>query len=156
MQGPDRASCMRFACSLRVLNRVLALAVTLALSSCGGALPQPNAKAPPDESFEVVPYPPPSALVEIVPPAPRSDAVWVNGYWSWGGRFYVWERGGWVLPPVGTYVCPWSARYEDDGTLLYAKTTWHAANGRVIDAPPFLLPAATPPTEETPEPATVP
>ncbi len=53
-------------------------------------------------------------------------------------------------------MCPWSARYEDDGTLLYADTTWHAADGSVIEAPPFLVPAATPPTEETPEPATVP
>lgn len=88
-----------------------------------------------------VPYPPPSALVEIVPESPAADAVWIDGYWDLRGRTWVWERGGWVDPPPGAYACPWRARYRDDGVLLYAR---------------FLLPAATPPAPETAEPTTTP
>jgi hypothetical protein len=127
-----------------------------AVSGCGASLPRAEAKQHSSEQYTVVPYPPPSALVEIVPESPDPDAVWVDGYWSWGGRYYVWERGGWVIPQPGAHVCKWSARYEDDGTLMYAPTTWHASSGERIEPPRFLLPAATPPASETAEPATVP
>ena len=53
-------------------------------------------------AYAEVPYPPPAALVEVVPNAPGDDgAVWVDGHWLWRGRYYVWERGGWLLPPEG-------------------------------------------------------
>jgi hypothetical protein len=132
-----------------------AVAATAALA-CGSALPA-AAKVPhPDDAYEVVPYPPPSALVEIVPERPNADAVWVDGYWAWRGRYYVWERGGWVIAPEGAHVSLWDARYRDTGVLLYAPTTWRDARGRTLEPPPFLLPAATPPTQATAEPATVP
>jgi hypothetical protein len=128
----------------------------LLLAGCGSAVSQPAAKSHPAGAYEVVPYPPPSALVEIVPAKPHAEAVWVDGYWVWRGRYYVWERGGWVQPRDQTFVGKWHARYRDDGTLLFAPTHWYDARGRIIEAPPFLLPAATPPTEETAEPATIP
>jgi hypothetical protein len=136
-------------------TRWIALGALL-VTACGGAIPQPESEQHAASAYEVVPYPPPSALVEIVPDQPRTDAVWVDGYWVWRGRYYVWERGGWLLPPDQATVGKWHARYRDDGTLLFAPTRWYDARGRVIDPPPFLLPAATPPTEETAEPTTIP
>jgi hypothetical protein len=137
------------------LISILVAAASLTLA-CGGSVPSPEAKTPTEHAYEVVPYPPPSALVEIVPPSPESDARWVDGYWVWRGRYYVWERGGWVRPPDGAYVSKWNARYLADGTLLYAPTQWYDEDDRPIDAPRFLLPAATPPTAETAEPTTIP
>jgi hypothetical protein len=124
--------------------------------ACGGAVPSPPADPQPSDAYETVPYPPPSALIEIVPPAPNPEARWIDGYWVWRGRYYVWERGGWVLPPDGATVSKWDARYLDDGTLLYAPTVWYDARDRPMSPPPFLLPAATPPSEKTAEPTTVP
>lgn len=42
---------------------------------------------------------PPAPLVEIIPPAPYPDYVWINGYWWWSGSSYVWIRGHWSAPP---------------------------------------------------------
>lgn len=124
-------------------------------AACGSSLPEP-ALGDARHAYEQVPYPPPSALVEIVPPQPAPDAVWVDGYWLWRGRYYVWERGAWVRPPAGAYVREWRARYLDDGTLLYAPTRWYDDAGRLIEPPQPLVPAATPPTERTAEPTTIP
>jgi hypothetical protein len=136
----------------------LALAVWVwVCAACGSSsVPAAPARPHPASAYDRVPYPPPSALAEIVPEQPRSDAIWVDGHWVWRGRYYVWERGGWVVPPEGSFIRRWHARYEPDGTLLYAPTTWHEESGRPLPAPEFLLPAATPPTEETAEPATIP
>jgi hypothetical protein len=138
-----------------VIRLPIGVAVAVVFA-CSSSMQQPAAHAHAEEEYDVVPYPPPSALVEVVPESPRPDAVWVDGYWIWRGRYYVWERGGWVVPPKGAYVSNWNARYRPEGALLYAPTTWHAANGQTMDAPEFLQPAATPPTQETAEPSTVP
>jgi len=134
----------------------LAVAATVLLSCGGSSLPAPKSGPHPMDAYEVVPYPPPSALVEIVPESPKSNAVWVDGYWAWRGKYYVWERGGWVDPPEGARVCVWDARYLKSGVLLYVPTTWRTADGRPLEPPRFLLPAAAPPTQQTAEPATVP
>jgi hypothetical protein len=123
--------------------------------SCGSTLPAPKTTSHHGDAYEVVPYPPPSALVEIVPDSPNARAVWVDGYWVWHGRYYVWERGGWVEPPTGARLALWDAHYLETGVLLYAPTIWRDAQGRTLE-PPVLLPAGTPPTQETAEPATVP
>ena len=136
--------------------RPFQLVLALPLLACSSTLPRPEAQPHPDEHYRIVPYPPPSALVEIVPTAPSADAVWIDGYWDFRGRYYVWERGGWIAPQDGAYVCKWHARYEQDGTLLYAPTTWHDEDGNPIEPPPFLVPAATPPSEQTAEPTTIP
>jgi hypothetical protein len=91
-----------------------------------------------------------------VPESPKSGAVWIDGYWAWRGKYYVWERGGWVEPPKAAHVAVWDARYTKTGVLLYAPTTWRDAKGNPLEPPPFLLPAAAPPTQETAEPASVP
>jgi hypothetical protein len=98
-----------------------------------------------------VPYPPPAAVPEIVPPEPDRRAVWVDGQWSYRGRYFVWERGAWVLPPPGAYFAPWARVYGKDGTLYFAEAAWRSRDGRSLIAPRVLRPAGTPPAEETPE-----
>lgn len=131
-------------------------AFTLLCLSCGAALPGPEVRPQVASNYEQVPYPPPSALVEIVPPSPKDGAVWVDGYWAWAGRFFVWERGGWFALAEGVYVSPWSAKYDENGQLSYAPTVWYGPDGARIESPEPLAPAGAPPRAQTPEPATVP
>src|SRR5690606_8432808 len=39
--------------------------------------------------------PPPPRRVAARPRAPRYDAVWVEGHWTWNGARYVWTAGRW-------------------------------------------------------------
>src|ERR1044072_4659985 len=45
--------------------------------------------------------PPAQRIVEQRPPPPTRDSVWIDGYYSWNGRQYVWEPGHWAVPPHG-------------------------------------------------------
>jgi hypothetical protein len=42
--------------------------------------------------------PPPPLIVENCPPCPAQNYVWINGYWCWSGKKYVWKKGRWVPP----------------------------------------------------------
>lgn len=42
--------------------------------------------------------PPPPARYEAVGVAPYPGAVWIDGYWTWNGR-WVWHRGYWGRRP---------------------------------------------------------
>ncbi len=67
------------------LGFMLALAVSLFLSSCAG-------------SYYVVDQP-----VEPVyerPAPPYAGAVWIDGDWAWNGGRYVYTRGYWARPRV--------------------------------------------------------
>ncbi len=122
------------------------------LLGCSGSLQKPATGMHPCDAFVEVPYPPPAAVAEVIPPKPRPDAVWLVGQWSWRGRYYVWQRGGWVLPPPGgAYLAPWTRYYDKDGTLLFAEGVWRAKDGSRLMPPPKILPAAEPPAHETPE-----
>lgn len=46
-------------------------------------------------------YSPPAAQVEVAGPAPYAGALWIDGYWGWGGQRYVWHRGYWSQPRPG-------------------------------------------------------
>jgi len=131
------------------------LAVALLLSSCGSTLPKPPSGEHPKNDYEEVPYPPPAAAPEIVPETPDERAVWVDGQWVWRARYYVWQRGGWVIPPPQTYFAPSERRYGPDGTLYFAEGVWRRTTNRErLEEPPRIIrPAATPPTQQTPEPA---
>jgi hypothetical protein len=131
------------------------LGVTLVLLGCGSSLPAPETGIHSKADYEEVPYPPPAAAPEIVPDPPSDAAVWINGQWVWRARYYVWERGGWVIPPPRSYYAPSNQRYAADGTLYYAEGAWlHADSRERLDPPPpIVLPAATPPSPHTPEPA---
>ncbi len=47
----------------------------------------------------VAPAPPPLVQVEVAPPPPLPDAVWLAGAWYWDGRIWLWHPGQWTLPP---------------------------------------------------------
>lgn len=99
-----------------------------------------------------VPYPPPAAAPEVIPPAPRAGLVWIDGQWNWRGRYYVWQRGGWVVPPAGAYFAPWQKYYTADGTLYFVAGAWRRKrDGALIAAPRIEAPASFPATRFTPE-----
>ncbi len=98
-----------------------------------------------------MPYPPPAAFAEVVPPKPNGDALWIDGHWAWRGGQFVWERGGWVAPPAGSRFAHWRIRYAQDGTLLFAEETWYDPNLKPMPSPKKVLEAFTPPNELTPE-----
>ena len=55
--------------------------------------------APADE--EVVQEEPPAPIVEVRPAMPFAGAVWIPGYWRWGGHHHVWVGGHWSAPRAG-------------------------------------------------------
>ena len=126
-------------------------ALALLCFACGSSLPEPRHARQPRSEYLPVPYPPPASFSEVVPPAPNSKAVWVDGHWAWRARNYVWQRGGWVQPPEGARLAPWHARYAQDGTLMFADAIWYDAQLKPISSPKTLVPAFTPPNELTPE-----
>jgi hypothetical protein len=86
-----------------------------------------------------VPYPPPPARVEVVPPKPPDPgAVWVDGEWGWQGKRWVWQPGGWVAPAPAAYFAPWIVYRLDNGRLLFAPGSWHAASGEKLPNPVVL------------------
>lgn len=136
---------------------VLVAAILTVASGCSGPqVPEPEFARSPAAAYVEVPYPPPAALAEIIPPSPRDDAVWVDGQWFWRGSYWVWDKGAWVIPPKGARFAPWSTAYRADGTLLFAEASWRDARGEKLPAPQVLEPASAPPTEQTAERAAVP
>src|SRR5687767_2081562 len=93
--------------SLTPVLRRLEFLPLLAIA-CGGSLPAPPTSTHPASAYQEVPYPPPAALAETVPPRPRhEDVVWVDGEWVFSGSSYVWRRGGWVAMPRAARFAPW-------------------------------------------------
>ncbi len=129
----------------------LVLLWMLLLASCGSTLPEPAAIRQHPSTYQLVPYPPPAAFVELVPPAPNDEAVWVDGHWSWQGKRYYWKRGGWVNPPGGARYALWRLRFEPDGTIRFAEAGWYDASGRNLPELAPSRPATTPPNEITAE-----
>lgn len=122
------------------------------MAGCGAALPTPALGHHPDAEYEEVPYPPPAAAPEIVPEAPDERAVWVDGQWVWRARYYLWDRGGWVIPPQGAHYAAPDRRWGRDGTLWVAEGRWRrSSDGVALEPPEVLRPAAYPPAPETPE-----
>ena len=122
------------------IARTVVLAVLL-VSACGSRFPTPPTGPHPAGStnFIDVPFPPPPARVEVVPPAPRDPgAVWVDGEWAWQGKRWAWLPGGWVVPPRGAYFAPWLVYRLDNGRLLFAPGAWHAAKGDRLPNPVVL------------------
>lgn len=117
--------------------------------ACGGSLPAPERAIHRHDAFIEVPYPPPAALVEVVPEPRPAGAVWVDGNWVWRGRYYVWQRGGWMKEIAGLAYADWQVRLANDGRLLFAKGTWYDPQREPAPAPPVARPAHTPPNEAT-------
>lgn len=98
-----------------------------------------------------VPYPPPAARVETIPPKPRELAVWVDGRWTWEVKHWKWQRGAWVLPPRDAYFSPWQLFRSSDGTLSISPAMWTSADQRQIAAPPLIESADTSKSTTIPE-----
>ena len=130
---------------------VLWLALCTTLESCASSVPGPPLVAHPGSAFVEVPYPPPAALIEVVPPSPSSSLVWLDGSWTWQGQYYTWVRGGWVFASAGESFAPWQLSYGRDGLLMYAPGAWYVAGGVRIRPPEIRIPAYTPPNETTAE-----
>jgi hypothetical protein len=71
------------------------LAFGLVLAGCLAYVPGP----PPMDYGVYAPGPPPEPVVEVVPASPFPGAVWLGGYWGYGGRGWAWNRGYWDRPP---------------------------------------------------------
>lgn len=150
--APRRAGRVRIVLDSGPVPARLAVLWFFFAAGCGATLPQPGLAAPPAEAFVAVPYPPPAALSELVPPPPKAaGAVFQDGSWVWRGRYYVWQRGGWVAPPAGARLSVAALRYTPDGRAYYAEARWVDARGRLIRSPHILVPATTPPNEVTAE-----
>lgn len=128
------------------------LVFALIALGCGATLPQPSQSAPPPDAFVEVPYPPPAALSELVPPQPeRAGVVFQDGGWAWRGRYYVWQRGGWVAPAPGARLARWELRYTRDGRAFFSENRWVDSRGQLVRSPRLIVPAVTPPNEVTAE-----
>lgn len=134
-------------------SATLALPALLSVltGACGATVPEPQFARHPSTEYTEVPYPPPSAMAEIVPEQPRPGTVWIDGQWVWRGRYWVWDKGAWVVPPRNAKFAPWNVHYREDGVLIFAPGAWRDASGRKLPPPRILLPAATPPSEQTAE-----
>jgi hypothetical protein len=118
-------------------------------AGCGGTLPSPPMTKHPQAAFLEVPYPPPAALVEMVGEPHPDDAVWLDGHWVWRGRYYVWQRGGWVRPPAGAEYASWVCVLTKDGRLMFAPGAWYGANRQTLPFPVAVVPAKAPPNQVT-------
>ena len=128
------------------------LAGLLAMA-CGSAFPAPPTGPHPAASTNYidVPYPPPAARVEVVPPPPRdAGAVWVDGEWAWQGKRWTWLPGGWVLPPPKAYFAPWLVYRLANGRLLFASGSWHGTTGDRLPNPVVLEAARNGLNDEVP------
>lgn len=118
---------------------VLAAGALAIGSACGPPrLPAPPYARQPTSALAEVPFPPPPARIESVPPAPSKDAVWVDGEWLWQARRYAWKPGRWVRPPPGARFSPWTTVRDARGALFLAAGTWRdPRDADVIEPPPL-------------------
>lgn len=83
-------------------NNVRLFASLIALTALGGCYAQAgySASAQPVvvegeyvETEEAPPPPPPPTIVEVAPPAPSPEHVWIEGNYGWHAHVYTWNRG---------------------------------------------------------------
>ena len=126
--------------------------IGLVALACSSSLPTPPETAHPLRAYVEVPYPPPAALVEVVPEPPENaDAVWLDGHWVWRGRYYVWQRGGWIVPPENGAYATWQSVLAKDGRIVFAPGTWYGPDRRPLPPPEVLAVAKSPPNQATVE-----
>lgn len=133
--------------TLRQWPLMLGVMSNLLLGACASVLPGPPRITHPQSAYEEVPYPPPAALVEVVPPSPASLSVWLDGDWRWQGKFYLWRRGGWVDVPSGSYFADWQSYYTGEGRLMFARSAWYTLDRTRIRGPKIRSAASSLPSE---------
>jgi hypothetical protein len=153
VQRPRRSS--RGGLRVGALCAVISLA---GLAACSSSLPRPPTGRVPTDALIEVPYPPPAAHVETIPPQKDSHEVWIDGQWEWDGKEWKWVAGTWMTPPANAYFTPWTTVRRRDGRLFFASAAWRAKDGRPLEvgvgrdvcAPVPVAPGkpVTPPTGE--------
>ena len=124
-----------------MMRHVLGFAYALQIA-CVHTLPHPTFAPQPPSALIAVPDEPPPALVEIVPPSPDENAVWIDGEWTWSHRRWTWLPGRWVIPPPNATYSQWVTVRASDGSLYFAPATWRDAQGQAIPPPKPLATAA--------------
>jgi hypothetical protein len=125
----NRSRCLAFVSLTAVVSVVMA---------CGsGRLPAPPYVEQPTSALVQVPYPPPPARAEQVPKSPNTQAVWLDGEWTWQARRWAWKKGRWVVPPAGAKFSPWTFTRDRTGVLWAASGVWRDANGNEVDEKPL-------------------
>jgi hypothetical protein len=118
---------LRFSCSV-----LLAAALAAPLFGCSKHVPvAPTGPHKGDEPV-FVPYPPPAAKPEILPPVEgdAEKAVWVDGEWEWKGTRWMWQSGRWETPYPGSYYAEPEIVRLPDGRIAWYHGTWHSAAPR--------------------------
>lgn len=133
---------MLFALAMRRVRLGIGVGIALgacALVACGAArLPAPPYVMQPTAALLEADYPPPPARVELVPASPRSDAVWIDGEWTWQGSRWAWKTGRWVVAPPDASFSPWTAVRGVTGSYYVAEGKWRDRKGTEIADPPAL------------------
>jgi hypothetical protein len=112
-----------------VFHRILIVVGCLFLGACQkSALPLPPMGPNENTSVTIVPYPPPAARAEIIPPKPGNRVVWVDGLWIWDRRRWIWQRGRWEVPPTRGHYAASKLVYLPDGTLGWYPGGWQTPN----------------------------
>jgi len=112
----------------------LAVPVVVAAAGCSPAVPLPAHGPIASEELVEVPFPPPPVHVEIIPPKPKGDVVWVDGRWDWDGDAWRWFKGGWAEVPTGAHYTPWKTRRDASGRLMFSRAGWRDKAGHLIDS----------------------
>jgi hypothetical protein len=109
-----------------MVRRVMAAATVAAgMMACVPHVPTAPRGSHDGDTPVSVPYPPPPALVEMIPPRPDEEAVWVDGTFTWNGARYDWTPGGWERLVEGAYYAPPNTVRRRNGELLYYRGVWH-------------------------------
>jgi len=82
---------------------------------------------------------PPPQLPESIPPAHAAGAVWIPGYWYWGGQQFLWVDGVWANAKPGYYWVP--ARWEQrSATFHFEPGHWAQEQRQVAQTPVVVMP----------------
>ena len=108
------------------LAPVLLAGITLLIGACAPRVPVPPTGPHTHDTPELVPYPPPPARVELIPPTPGPDALWIDGHWMWTAGGYAWRAGGWEQARAGAHYAPATMVRRSNGELLYYVGSWQS------------------------------
>lgn len=98
------------------------------LQGCQATLPVPETTWHPGEGFAIVPFPPPVARVEFIPPRPNEVDVWIDGAWEWEKQSFSWRAGRWESPPSrGARYAPATWVRSPNGPLYFYRGRWYRA-----------------------------